>query len=248
MALRREVMNYVGTGAIGGMIGYYVGAQGLLGIQSQKVVTSSSKDEEQPPENENQPSNDESRESNTSIATFEDGDLSGWQETETASITDSKSYEGDQSLVVVDQNGNYGDIGNYIYYEFDNGMVKPSRVVGAVFNGETTYYTARMFWGVEDAEANSQVNSVFTIGINNHEPLKLNGTPLVDSSRNQWYFVELEGIDWENKVISDILVNDTMVASDMSFSSDLSGISRVGVHVHAGGTGTEGYFDNLTIG
>lgn len=33
MALRREIMNYVGTGAIGGIIGYYARAQGLLGIK-----------------------------------------------------------------------------------------------------------------------------------------------------------------------------------------------------------------------
>jgi hypothetical protein len=34
MALRREIMSYIGTGAIGGIIGYYVGVKKLLGIQS----------------------------------------------------------------------------------------------------------------------------------------------------------------------------------------------------------------------
>ena len=45
MSLRREFMNYVGTGAIGGIAGYYVGAQELLGIQSDNNPT-----EQQPPE------------------------------------------------------------------------------------------------------------------------------------------------------------------------------------------------------
>lgn len=52
MALRRELMNYLGTGAIGGIIGYYVGAQGLLGIQSKEEVRTPPEDEDQPPEDE----------------------------------------------------------------------------------------------------------------------------------------------------------------------------------------------------
>lgn len=35
MATRRRLMEYIGTGAIGGIVGYYVGAQELLGIQSE---------------------------------------------------------------------------------------------------------------------------------------------------------------------------------------------------------------------
>lgn len=38
MSTRREVMNYIGTAAIGSIVGYYVGAQELLGIQSEEVV------------------------------------------------------------------------------------------------------------------------------------------------------------------------------------------------------------------
>jgi hypothetical protein len=35
MALRREILSYVGTGAIGGIIGYYARARGLLGLQQE---------------------------------------------------------------------------------------------------------------------------------------------------------------------------------------------------------------------
>ena len=38
MSLRREFMNYVGTGAVGGIAGYYVGAKHLLGIQTDKNI------------------------------------------------------------------------------------------------------------------------------------------------------------------------------------------------------------------
>jgi len=36
MALRREIISYLGMGAIGGVIGYYAGVKELLGIQSQE--------------------------------------------------------------------------------------------------------------------------------------------------------------------------------------------------------------------
>lgn len=39
MSNRRKFINYVGTGAIGGILGYYVGAQELLGIQSDDAET-----------------------------------------------------------------------------------------------------------------------------------------------------------------------------------------------------------------
>ncbi|MFC7058915.1 hypothetical protein [Halovenus salina] len=44
MTDRRDFIGYIGTGAIGGIVGYYVGAQELLGIQSEEVVRSSSDD------------------------------------------------------------------------------------------------------------------------------------------------------------------------------------------------------------
>jgi hypothetical protein len=253
MADRRDFMGYIGTGAIGSIVGYYVGAQKLLGIQSEDVVVERPPDQstEEPPEDTptEEPPEDTPTEDLT-VATFEQGSLTGWRGTDAIEVTDSRAYEGDRSLIVVDQNGNYADgIGDYAFRDFINqGVINPSRIAGAVFNGEATFYTARMFWGVGDEDANSKVNSAFTIGINNHEPLALNGTSLVDSSRNEWYFVELDGINWTDNIISEVIVNDSTVEEDMSFSYNPDGISRVGVHVHAGGTGTRGYFDNLTGG
>lgn len=58
MALRREIMSYLGAGAIGGIVGYYTGAQELLGIQSQETVRPVPQ-EEQPPENQDQPTEEE---------------------------------------------------------------------------------------------------------------------------------------------------------------------------------------------
>lgn len=45
-------MNYVGTGAIGGMVGYYVGAQGLLGIQSDESPSTETQNQNTPTQEE----------------------------------------------------------------------------------------------------------------------------------------------------------------------------------------------------
>jgi hypothetical protein len=57
MALRREILSYVGTGAIGGIIGYYARARGLLGLQQEPTRASAppSETETAQPEIENPP-------------------------------------------------------------------------------------------------------------------------------------------------------------------------------------------------
>lgn len=52
MDSRRDFMNYVGTGAVGGMVGYYVGAKELLGIQSVSTQQMTSPEETEPGEGE----------------------------------------------------------------------------------------------------------------------------------------------------------------------------------------------------
>ncbi|WP_277542948.1 hypothetical protein [Haloarcula laminariae] len=83
MALRREIMAYIGTGAIGGIVGYYAGVKELLGIQSHEE--SRVRNSEEPSET---PSNtatetqepDQSTGEQNSVPfeeTFDDG-LNGW--------------------------------------------------------------------------------------------------------------------------------------------------------------------------
>jgi len=69
MALRREILSYVGTGAIGGIIGYYARARGLLGLQQEPRSVESGPEESasptaeaitDPPETESPPPETES--------------------------------------------------------------------------------------------------------------------------------------------------------------------------------------------
>ena len=44
MSTRREIMNYIGTAAIGGIVGYYARAKGLLGLKPEVVVRQSTEE------------------------------------------------------------------------------------------------------------------------------------------------------------------------------------------------------------
>jgi len=59
MSNRRDVLSYIGVGAIGGMLGYYTGAQELLGIQASTPREPTSQDTSTPvdstPPEENEP-------------------------------------------------------------------------------------------------------------------------------------------------------------------------------------------------
>lgn len=85
MSLRREFMNYVGTGAIGGIIGYYVGAKGLLGIQSEDVVRTVQ-------DNEDQSSAESEQETFSEDFDYQSSELTeqGWDVNGDFSISDSQ--------------------------------------------------------------------------------------------------------------------------------------------------------------
>lgn len=68
MSLRREFMSYVGAGAIGGIFGYYVGAQELLGIQSENEPVGQQSSEQQ-----------QESVSSTINYDWESGEKEGWE-------------------------------------------------------------------------------------------------------------------------------------------------------------------------
>ena len=90
MSLRREFMNYVGTGAIGGIIGYYVGAQGLLGIQSDSSATDSQNADFSNENERNSEELDDSQTGNTfSLEMYADGEQ---RFSETTTVEDVSTF------------------------------------------------------------------------------------------------------------------------------------------------------------
>lgn len=77
MSDRRDVLSYIGVGAIGGMLGYYTGAQELLGIQSSAAPPESASDEE-PPAGDTS-TDDSSGQSSGGTDTTDDISAFGWE-------------------------------------------------------------------------------------------------------------------------------------------------------------------------
>ena len=81
MALRREILSYLGTGLMGAVAGYYAGLKGLLGIQSSETATptdTETPNEETATETETPGSSPSSLLSLPFTETFESG-LNGWE-------------------------------------------------------------------------------------------------------------------------------------------------------------------------
>lgn len=237
MALRRELMNYLGTGAIGGIAGYYVGAQGLLGIQSEEVVVERNPEEstEEPPE-----------ETPAELATFETDSLNSWENVDNAEITDQESFSGSQSVVITDQNED-GGIGNSIYRPVDS--ITPNQLSGAFRVSDGATPTVVIRW------RDNQQNSVHTIRMsiprnNIQYPGQQGRRPFYEGvETSNWYHVVLDNIDWEAGVVSEIKVNgEVVLEEDIQFPHTSNPITSVQLRCHSGGTGTTGHFDDITIG
>lgn len=237
MALRREIMNYVGTGAIGGIIGYYARAQGLLGIKSEEVVRTPPEDEDQPPETEGSES--------PQLATFEDESLDSWQDTDNARITDQDSFSGNQSVVITDRNEN-GGIGGSIIRPVDS--VTPNQLSAAFQAGDGPTPTVVVRW------RDSQQNAVHTIRMsiprnNIQYPNQQGRRPFHEGvETSNWYHVVLGDLDWEEGTVGEIKVNNQVVDEDVQFPSSTEPITSVQLRCHSGGTGMTAHFDDVVIG
>jgi hypothetical protein len=245
-------MNYVGTGAIGGIIGYYVGAQGLLGIQSEEVVRD-------PEEDEDQPSDDEDQTADSVLpleATFEDGTIepfvelndSGW------TATSSISQQGDYSIGVDNQSP--ADDDPDLRWSMPE-QVRPNNV---------TFH----FYEYEDQQSGSlflldKNDDIITgAGTSNPEwtirdsPTEGGGTwndRSEDGNYQRWIRMSLQ-INWEANTVSvtgeDLQTNTTesteeQLLSTNPVSSIVIGSIRFRDSDYGGGNPKHMYFDNITV-
>jgi hypothetical protein len=235
----------------GGIVGYYVGAQELLGIQSEEVVrrpsertptqTPSETPTQTPPETSTQTPSDSTR-----LATFEDGSLDAWTDVDNARITDEKAFSGTNSVVVIDQNED-GGVGGSIIRPVDSR--RPNRLSGAFQAGEGTTPTVVVRW------RDSQQKPVHTVRMsiprnNIQYPGEQSRRPFYQGvETSNWYQFTLDNLDWENENVGEIKLNGEVMAENVPFGSSSSGsISDVQLRCHSGGTGMKAYFDDVTIG
>jgi hypothetical protein len=201
MADRRDFMGYIGTGAIGGIAGYYVGARELLGIQSEEVVRPSTEDTP----SKNTPTEDANTDSDiNTFDDFEDSEL-GWTVTdgENSTITFSTdSIRGSQSLYFRD-----GAADTKIEREFDT----------------QTQVTQLNFWFKYNSDTDNHFRVVIrnttgdslieirefgrTVHYKNTNEGGVSAEPVANVSQNAWYKVSISSIDYNSNTL-DVTVMD----------------------------------------
>lgn len=202
MTSRREFMNYIGTGAIGGMIGYYAGAQELLGIQSEEVVRPSTEDtptEDTPTAEatENTPTEDANPDL-VVLDDFEDSQLD-WKITEgersNLAFSDESAH-GSQSLY-------FEDSSNRVIIRKDLGEVNQPQFLSYWFKYHSendNNFRVELF----DKNDNKLIEiREFgrTVHYKNHGGDGVTAQSVADIEQNVWYQVELFNIDFESETL-----------------------------------------------
>jgi hypothetical protein len=239
MALRREILSYLGTGAIGGIIGYIARARGLLGLKSMEGTRTPPEDEDQPGENQDQSSEDSDTET-VVIDDFESGSLSSnWID---AFDTSNVGTDAGRSNFTVQSStapeGQFALKGNHD--EFSEGG---SSITRNDFQIETEEATISFYANLgETYTGNGRPNSVEFRSDSAEDNIVVRVTQRPDraaansgyiahESLNSSGLVELRNISFQEQQIGEVAINSEVVDTNVDFASDseINNISQVKV-------------------
>ena len=176
-----------------------------------------------------------------SIDGFEDDSLTEWGSIEAAETTTETAYKGERSVVVTDKHAGE-KIGSEIMRSFDG--ISPSSLVGALRSDDGAYNTVIVTW------RDNTDTAIHKIRIRNyHNQIEYNNsTTLASTAPNTWYSFELANIDWEDEIVGEVRVNGEIKETNVDFQNPAGEVTSVQLRVHDGGTGSVGYFDEITVG
>jgi hypothetical protein len=190
----------------------------------------------------------ETPETDTVVDGFEDGDVVEYDDVEAARTTTEAAYAGTRSLVLTDRDrdvdtDDQGPIGSVVTRSFE--PVAPDRLATAVRADGGAYNTVGIQW------RNASGEWAHDVRISNyHGELRYGGgdVTLRSAAPDTWYYVELADLDWERNVVGEVRVDGATVARDVPFVNPADGVSSIRVVVHDGGTGSQGFLDEVTVG
>jgi hypothetical protein len=239
MADRRDFIGYLGTGAIGSIVGYYVGAQKLLGIQPQET----SKEPESPSEPESTPESEQTPEPEPTPEQtagyvkydFEDSNLDSWNKRGHDSQNEmgiaNVGHESQHSLYL-DHNGSINNF--FVEISLDD-LVSPRTLSFWIQPTREDQYTKDMFrlrsgetdviWFTNHRE-NDGVYLRFREG-NNEEDRERIRDGAIPTGINRFVEVRLEQINWANGNIGEVYIDNTQVATDAPFVNTQPGFDTV---------------------
>ena len=184
--------------------------------------------------------------SSWTVEGFETGSLEDWEGVDTAKITSSKAYTGQKSLVITDQNDD--GIGNFIHLSF--APSSPARIGAALMIDDGDWNSVQ--YRLKDQQGNKihkfeishrRENETKDIRYGGFDGVTLRS----DISTYKWYYIELVDIQWKQNNIGEIRINGQVEATDIDFYNNSDTVSEVSLRIHDGGTGSKGYFDDVSI-
>lgn len=180
---------------------------------------------------------------------FEDGDISEWSTPNNGGTgtTSSIVAEGSYSADIHCDSGNNESIDRSITQKEYSSISFYQRI------GVKSYYedTHISFW---DANNNLLLRSHLTCtgsgcGSNNGMPGQLvvnNVDTGISYSQDNWYFIELNNIDYQNEEVGEVVVDGNTVLTNVSFYTSGGVIDRIQLRTF-GTTTFGGYYDSIEL-
>jgi len=244
MSLRREFLSYVGTGAIGGIIGYYAGAKELLGLQSSSVDTATSPPTETPtPTARKANSSETPRRAGPVFYDFEDADLSDWQMRGHDSENEmgiANTGQDSQHSLYLDHNGS---INNFWVESSLGSVVSPTEISFWIQPTGSDQYSKDMFrfrngetdviWFTNHRQ-NDGVYFRFGDG-NDEEDRERVRDGAITPDVGRFVKIRLAEIDWEGGDIGVVYIDGEQVATGAPFLNTQPGFDAVAPYSVGGG-------------
>jgi len=181
----------------------------------------------------------------TVVEGFENNSLERWSNVESADTTTTVSYAGDRSLMITDQYGPDSDkMGNKIRADFT--PFAPSQLTAALRIDNGTYNSVITSWGNGETALTARLDNGSWAG--GTEGIHINGNRVGDVVSGTWYYIELSEIQWETNTVGQVQINGKQVVESLELDSIPSETSSTTLFVHDAGTGSQGYFDEITVG
>jgi hypothetical protein len=247
MAERRDFMGYIGTGAIGSIVGYYAGAQKLLGIQSEEVARPSAEDtptEDTPTEDTPDPTG------KNIFDDFEDGSLDNpeWRAVgggprglaEANEIGIANDGHQSQYALYLDQGGSISNFGARSTLDEVISPLQISFYIKPTSADQFTKNQLRLFEGdTAGILFNNHIQNdglYFRFGDGNDEEDRervRDGAIAPDIGR--FVEIKMEQIDWDAGMIGEVYVDGERVTTNVPFLNNTSGFDKIQFQAIGGG-------------
>lgn len=203
------------------------------------------------PSGADQESSEANQEGDIGVDGFEDGDISEYSgQTGGFQVQQSVVKNGNWALKGQVQSGDNQEI--YRSVNFSH----PSRVQGYVRVGHGGgNENAQIFYHADGPDGSHPIHIDLSMNHGNsgfgdtsgEAKLLVNGQEIMDIVYDEWYFVELNEINWNAEIVGKVSVDRSVKAENVAFEDSASSIDTISFRVNDWGD-EPGWFDDVSVG